>query len=181
MGFCVLKSLKHTGSVPPKVETQTPPFDTEADRDIEQQQHTGNTTQQEVDWDNYVFESRRRDVQGHDDEGGHTEERHIGKSERWLQKRAATLPRPHEASSFTDTASANLTQAKAVKEYRTEIEAYLASDRGKPMVLNVEMNREIGKVVNRSGKVWKTKKAKIVITKDNSSLGYKILTSYPVK
>ena len=40
------------------METGTPPFDTEAGREVvEGQQHTGNQTQQEVDWRNYVMES----------------------------------------------------------------------------------------------------------------------------
>ena len=175
------QTVEHTGSVPPQVETGTPPFDTEAGRDVNQQQHTGNTTQQEVDWDNYIFESRRRDVQGHDDEGGHTIERHIGKSDNWLQKRAGTLPPLYEASSFTDTPSANLTQARAIKENRAKIDAYLKSKNNKNLVLNVTMNRDIGRVVNRSGKAWNTKKAKVVINRVASELGYKILTSYPVK
>ena len=53
------RGIEHTGSVPPQVETQTPPFDTEAGREtVEGQNHTGNTSQQEVDWDNYIFESQ---------------------------------------------------------------------------------------------------------------------------
>ena len=115
--------IEHTGGVPPQVETSTPPFDTEAGRDNELQ-HTGNQTQQEVNWDNYIFESRRRDVEGHDDEGGHTDDRHIGKSERWLRDRI-NREGMKEASSFYDYPSANLTQARFVKENKKEIEAWL--------------------------------------------------------
>ena len=52
------ETIEHTASVPPEVQTVTPPFDTEAGRYIEQQQHTGNTTQQEVNWDNYIFHQK---------------------------------------------------------------------------------------------------------------------------
>ena len=180
MGFCVLKSLKHTGSVPPKVETGTPPFDTEAGRNVNQQQHTGNTSQQEVDWDNYIFESRRRDVQGHDDEGGHTDDRHIGKHERYLRRRIRENKKMRAASSFTNEAAANLTQARFIKAYKKEIEAWLKSNSTGVFTNEITMDREIGSVITRRGKAKPTNKAQVVLAKDNSDLGYHAVTSYPI-
>ena len=51
------RGIEHTGSVPPQVETGTPPFDTEAGREIEQQQHTGGQTRQQPDARDFVMES----------------------------------------------------------------------------------------------------------------------------
>ena len=173
------QTVEHTGSVPPQVETGTPPFDTETGREIEQQQHTGNTTQQEVDWDNYIFESRRRNLQGHDDEGGHTDDRHIGKSERWLRKRI-NRENLDEASSFYDYPAANLTQARFIKKYKKEIDAWVKSDKTENFVEDIEMNRNIGIHVPKNGKVNDTNSARVVLKKDSSELGYHIRTSYPV-
>ena len=142
--------------------------------------HLCNTTQQEVDWDNYIFESRRN-IDSHDAAGGHTRERHIGKSVSWLQKRAKTLPPDYEASSFNTEANANLTQARFVKQYKREIKRWLDSTQTRPFVREIEMDREIGIVVNRSGKVWRTNKATVVLGKNSSELGYKAVTSYPNK
>ena len=173
-----VETPRNTGHAPPEVETGTPPIETGQQVDLPN--NTSGQTREQPKAEDYVMQSRR-DVRGHDDAGGYTIERHIGKSDSWLQKRAATLGKPYEASTFTDTASANLTQARAIKENRAKIEAFLKSKRKRPLRLEVEMNRPIGRVVNRSGKVWATNKAFIIIDKEASKLGYKILTSYPVR
>ena len=59
------RRIEHTGSPPPHVQTGTPPFDTEAGREtVEGQQNTGGQYQQEVDWDNYIFESDKNPWRG---------------------------------------------------------------------------------------------------------------------
>ena len=42
------------------------------------------------------------------------------------------------------------------------------------------MDREIGTVVAGKGKARPSNKAKVVLRKDNSELGYHILTSFPI-
>ena len=171
-------TIDNTGHAPPEVETGTPPID--VGQQVETPSNTGDRTREQPKAEDYVMESRR-DVRGHDDAGGHTIERHIGKSDSWLQKRAATLPPQYEASSFADTAIANLTQARVIKENKVEISNFLNNDEQSRLILEIEMSREIGKVVNRSGKVWTTRQARIVIIKEASELGYKILTSFPIR
>lgn len=175
------QTVEHTGAKPPEVETETSGFDTEAGREtVEQQNHTGNTSQQDFDLGNYIFESRRRNVEGHDNEGGHTRDRHIGKAEQWLRDRQINQ-NLKGSSSFHSDAHANLTQARFVKQYRKEIREWLNDkDADLRFAEDITMDREIGTAKTRKGKLRSTNKAKVVLKKDNSELGYHVLTSYPI-
>ena len=115
----------------------------------------------------------------HDKEGGHTDERHIGKSEGWLRKRLRSEGK-RKVSSFDDMPAANLTQARFTKQYKKEIDTWLKSNETKPLARNITMDREIGIVVPKNGKSKRTKKAKVVLAKDKTSLGYHVVTSYPI-
>ena len=172
------QTVEHTGSVPPLVETGTPPFDTESR--VETPTHTGGQTQLEQDASDYVLESRRRDVQGHDDEGGHTDDRHISKADQWLRNRQRN-DGIKNSSSFANNAAANLTQARFIKTYKKEIREWL-NDKKAPrkFTKDIIMDRVIGTAIPGKGKARPTNKAKVVLLKDNSELGYHILTSFPV-
>jgi len=127
----------------------------------------------------------RRDVQSHENLGGHTDERHIGKSENWLKQRLNSEPDTESASSFYNDNIANLTQGKFVKQFRQEIEAWLTSGEGR-FVRVIEMDKPIGIVVARSKKgdplpAVITKKARLVLLRDNSSQGWHFLTCFPEK
>jgi hypothetical protein len=121
----------------------------------------------------------RRDVRSHEDAGGHTGERHIGKSEHWLRKRLANDPNPGAASSFRNEVVANRTQGAFVKRYRKEIEAWLAS--GKPRFeKTIEMGEPLGMVVERGGRVVEATRALFVLVRDGSELGWHFRTSFPI-
>ena len=150
-----VETPKHTGHSPEKVETGTPGYDTS--QQVETPRHTGHETEKPVAED-FIMESRRRNVEGHDNEGGHTQERHVGKSERWLRDRI-DRESLDGASSFYDYGAANLTQARFVKKYKKEIDAWLKSKSKGTFRRTITMDREIGIVVKRNGSVKKTKKA----------------------
>ena len=65
--------------------------------------------------------------------------------------------------------------------FKKEIEEWLG-DKGAANVFSdfITMDREIGTIVSKRGRTRTTKKANVVLKKDNSELGYHILTSYPV-
>ena len=73
-----------------------------------------------------------------------------------------------------------MTQARFVKRYKKEIDAWLKSNRKKPFAEDITMDRDIGTVVSKRGRTRTTKKATVVLKKDNSQLGYHILTSFPI-
>lgn len=128
------------------------------------------------------FAAERRNVNTHENLGGHTIERHVGRSENWLRQRLASDPDLRFASSFRNEAAANRTQGQFVKQHRAEIDEWLRSGSQRPFTGEVTMGDPVGIVVERgrSGAV-QTNRAQVVIVRDQSAQGWHILTSYPVK
>ena len=119
-------------------------------------------------------------MDSHDDEGGHTDARHIGKNDQWLRNRQRS-DGIKDSSTFSNNAAANLTQARFVKAYKKEIREWLNNKKANnTFVDEITMDREIGTAVSGKGKARPTRKAKVVLKKDSSELGYHILTSYPI-
>ena len=170
-------TIEHTGHAPPEVETGTPGTDT--GQQVETGRHTGHGQQEQQTAEDYVLESRRRDVRGHDDEGGHTDDRHIGKSESWLRNRQRSENKK-TVSTFNDYQTANLVQARFIKKHRGEIEAWLKSRSKRNFAEDITFDKQIGTVIKGKAKAKPTNKAKVVLKKDNSELGYRVQTSYPV-
>jgi hypothetical protein len=126
----------------------------------------------------------RRNVQSHEDLGGHTGERHSGKSENWLKKRLRDEPETENASSFYNENFANRTQGEFVQRFREELKTWLETKEGR-FVREITMEEPIGIVVRRNKKgdplaAVPTNKARLVLVRDNSSQGWHILTSFPV-
>jgi hypothetical protein len=121
----------------------------------------------------------RRDVESHESAGGHTGERHVGKSESWLRRRLASDPELEVASSFRNEVAANRSQGAFVKRYREQIDAWLASGKGTYRG-KIDMGEPIGIVVEPSGRVMETSRALFVLVRDSSAQGWHFLTSYPV-
>jgi Bacterial CdiA-CT RNAse A domain len=127
------------------------------------------------------FASQRRNVNSHELAGGHTIERHVGRSENWLRNRLANDPDLQFASSFRNEAAANRVQGQFVKQNRAEIEAWLRGGEQR-FVGSVEMRDPVGIVVERGrGGAVETGRAQVVLVRDGSPQGWHILTSYPVK
>ncbi|HAZ48678.1 MAG TPA: hypothetical protein DDW76_28355 [Cyanobacteria bacterium UBA11369] len=131
-------------------------------------------------------EGERRNVESHDSEGGHTEERHIGKSENWLRNRLQNEPARDFASSFRNEAIANRTQGQFVKQFREQIQAWLKSGSQSTFVRDFDMGESVGIVVERGRKgamlpAVETTRARVVAARDNSSEGWHIVTSFPIK
>ena len=127
------------------------------------------------------FAAERRNVNTHETLGGHTIERHVGRSENWLRQRLAGDPDLRFASSFRNEAAANRTQGQFVRQNRAEIDAWLRGGSDLPYTGSVRMNDPVGiGERGRSGAV-ETNRAQVVIVRDQSAQGWHILTSYPVK
>lgn len=127
------------------------------------------------------FRTERRNLNSHELAGGHTVERHVGRSENWLRNRLASDPDLQFASSFRNEAAANRAQGQFVKQHRAEIEAWLRGGEQR-FVGQVEMRDPVGIVVERGrGGAVETGRAQVVLVRDNSPQGWHVLTSYPVK
>ena len=126
----------------------------------------------------------RSNVQSHEDLGGHTGERHIGKSENWLKNRLRNEPETENASSFYNDNVANRTQGEFVQGFREDLKAWLETKEGR-FVREITMKEPIGIVVRRNKKgeplaAVQTNKARMILVRDNSSQGWHIRTSFPI-
>lgn len=135
-----------------------------------------------------VLESRsttnangRRNVELQEQVGGHTIERHIGKSESWLRNRIQSEGLEN-ASSFRNEQIANRAQGRFVNRFQNEMNNWLKGSQNKPLVREFDMNEPVGIVVERgqSGHTV-TSKVTVVLVKDGSPQGWHFLTSYPSK
>lgn len=127
----------------------------------------------------------RRNTGDHEQAGGHSEDRHVGKSESSLRDRLATDPSLKDqnyASSFRNNVTLNRTQGRFIKRYKEEIAAWLKNDKAKGVFKRVvDMEKPIGIVVERNTSGYtEATKALVILAKDNSAQGYHIVTSYPV-
>ncbi len=117
--------------------------------------------------------------------GGHSIEKHVGKSENWLRQRLLEETDLDFASSFRNYETANRVVGKAIKENTAKIEKWLVGKTNKPLELEITMENNIGTILGRGkgGSVGlktaiETNKAKVILIKDNTPLGWHILTTY---
>ena len=127
----------------------------------------------------YVFESRRN-LQDHEEYGGHTIERHVRKSDAWLRNRLTTDPNIPAASTFRNESIANRTNGQFVKQNKDAINEWLKGG-GYDFKGTVTMPAPIGSVIER-GETNSTEShtAEVIILRDNSNQGWHIRTSYPI-
>ena len=127
---------------------------------------------------NNVFASRRN-LQGHEDAGGHTIDRHVGKSDAWLKNRLATDPDIRAASTFRNKEAANRTDGQFIKQNKDAINEWLRAKKDNRFIGKITMKQPIGTVIKRDGTKYESYTAEVIIVRDSSSQGWHILTSYP--
>ncbi len=112
---------------------------------------------------------------------GHGILKHVGKSEKWLQNRLVNEPNTPSASSFYNKEIGNRTIGNFKKQYETEINQWLNSNDTEPFKATIDMEQNIGLVVNRNKKgtplpAEKATKAEVILVKDNSQWGWHLFT-----
>ncbi|MEO6862971.1 MAG: RNase A-like domain-containing protein [Microcoleus sp.] len=116
----------------------------------------------------------------HEAAGGHTLEKHVGKTEAQLGQRLASETRISAASSFTDRSVAEAAIAEAMNRNQSAIDSWVKS-RGNRYTIDYNANRIIGITLRRrASKVTSASRLKIVLQRSAKlSPGYFILTAYP--
>lgn len=113
---------------------------------------------------------------------GHTLARHVGKTNTWLRRRLANPNQQHVrvASSYNSRALAEDAVAGTLKAQHMNVQVWLSTSSTRPLILTQEFNRTIGRSIPRAtGQVQNVSKARTMLVKDNSKLGYHVKTSYP--
>ncbi|CAM3570356.1 RNase A-like domain-containing protein [Nocardiopsis gilva] len=119
----------------------------------------------------------------HEELGGHTIERHVAKSEKWLRRRLKNDPDMTQASSFKDLSTAERAISKALSDNQGAIDKWIDSDTGGQLKLEKKpVGENVGPVVRRDGSSKDGRRVTIILRKDkNSSTGYRVHTAFPDK
>ena len=111
--------------------------------------------------------------------GGHTLERHVGKSDSELRQRLANESLSTD-STYTDRATAEMTVAAAVRENSVKISRWLHRPGGHSnLVLDYDSNSPIGKSMRRDDAQSFPCSHAVAVLKWLSPDEYYVLTSYP--
>lgn len=113
--------------------------------------------------------------------GGHTLERHVGKSDRDLIARLEREPQISSASTYTDRATAESVVGAALRADNKAFASWRARNGRRPnFVLRHRADRVIGRTVARGrSKSVPCDRAVIVLRWDERRNRYYVLTSYP--
>jgi len=124
----------------------------------------------------------RRDLDLHELLGGHTIEKHVGKTEKWLRQRLKDNPLIEATSSFYNKEVANRAQIQTTKLYGKEFDEWAKNSASDfPIKRVIEMNEPAGIVVMR-GKdgIQISSKVEVRVVKDNTERGWHIISTFPL-
>ncbi len=116
----------------------------------------------------------------HEAAGGHTLERHVGKTESQLAQRLAKEKRISSASSFSYRSVAEAAIAEAMSKNQSAIDSWMKK-RTNRYTIDYDANRIIGITMSRrASKATQTSRLRIVLQRSTKlPPGYFILTAYP--
>lgn len=121
----------------------------------------------------------RRDLARDEDRGGHTLERHIGKTDAQLRERLAEESISAD-STYTDRETAEMTVAAAIQENSSRINSWLHRPGGHSnLVLDYDSSSPLGRSMRRDETLSFPCSHAVVILKWRSPADYFVLTSYP--
>lgn len=111
--------------------------------------------------------------------GGHTLARHVGKSDTWLTNRLANNPTLTQASSFTNTATAEGVIGTTIGANRNTINSWLKNNTNQSTLeLTYSGTKTIGRTADKSG-VTNSTNATVVLQRSSDGKSYYVKTAYP--
>jgi hypothetical protein len=111
--------------------------------------------------------------------GGHTLERHVGKSDEDLLARLHEETRRGLASTFPDQRTAESAINTLLERNRSQLNEWLSSGAGS-LRLQDHLGHVVGRTADRAGNVFDVTGVRAMLLRDSSMPeGYRILTAYP--
>jgi hypothetical protein len=128
---------------------------------------------------NPAVASERYDLARDEERGGHTIEKHVGRSDDQLRER---LRHEHisAASTWTDRESAETTVAEALRAERRRINSWMR--RGYPranLALHYEAGRPIGRSLRRGDRQTAACTSAVIVLRADGPGSFYVLTAYP--
>jgi RHS repeat-associated protein len=129
--------------------------------------------------DEVVKESEEGLLGNHEKWGGHTIEKHVGKTDEELIERLAKEPRTPAASTYTDLSTAEGMIRKTIASNKVLIDDWVKSaKKGDKLVLNETGTEAIGRGINRGTEIGDRSNARTVLKAIGDGY-YFVLTSFP--
>lgn len=129
---------------------------------------------------NTIASSDRYDLTRDEARGGHTLERHVGRSDAQLQERLLDEPNISAASTWTDRETAEVTIAEALQAERARIDRWMR--RGYPRAnlgLHYNTNRVIGRSIRRGKQQPVDCTSALIVLRADGPDDFYVLTAYP--
>ncbi len=123
------------------------------------------------------------DITKHDEAfNGHTVEKHIGKSQDWLDGRLAGSRHEKFVSSYSDSVTATKVISEIIVENQEKIKEWIEDQDKDKLILSKKFDNKIGVVMKKKDKEIKDCNVGVVILKRPHRVSEKfyIITSYPV-
>lgn len=124
----------------------------------------------------------RYDLARDERRGGHTLERHVGKTDDDLRRRLVREPRVSAASTYADLATAERVVGETLARHRDRLRAWLDRDGSRPnLVLEYRGSRAttVGRSLRRGARAVEPCSDALVVLRWDRGRAFYVLTSYP--
>ena len=122
----------------------------------------------------------RYDLRRDEQRGGHTLEKHVGRTDDELRERLDRERDISAASTWTDRAAAEETVAAALRADQSKIDRW--NDRGYPranLALHFDAGRSIGRTMRHGASTSEPCSSAVVVLRADRNGGFFVLTTYP--
>jgi hypothetical protein len=122
----------------------------------------------------------RYDLERDEQRGGHTLDRHVGRTDAELQERLERERNISAASTWTDRATAEQVVAEALRAENRRIESWMRRGERRPnLALHYDAGRAIGRSLRRGENQVVQCTSAVIVLKTSGSDSFYVLTTYP--
>jgi hypothetical protein len=124
--------------------------------------------------------TERYDLERDERRGGHTLDRHVGRTDAELQERLQRERNISAASTWTDRLTAEEVVAEALRAERRRIESWMRRGERRPnLALHYDAGRDIGRSLRRSENQAVPCTSAVIVLKASGPDSFYVLTTYP--
>ncbi len=122
----------------------------------------------------------RYDLERDEQRGGHTLQRHVGRTDAQLQERLQRERNISAASTWTDQEIAEETVAQALSAERSKLDRWFSRGYPRPnLALHFHTNRVIGRSLRRGENTSVPCSDAVIVLRADGPSGFYVLTTYP--
>jgi hypothetical protein len=124
--------------------------------------------------------AERYDLERDERSGGHTLDRHVGRTDAEMRERLTRERSISAASTWTDRATAEEVVAEALRAERRRIENWMSRGERRPnLALHYDAGRVIGRSLRRGDNQVVSCSSAVIVLRASGPDGFYVLTTYP--